>query len=220
MPAPHIPAGDASGGPGTFRLEVSTAERAWLLDLVRRVVLDRLGQEGDAPRTSGPPDGPDGPVGVDGAGVPAPPPGVLHRSLGAFVTFKKDGRLRGCIGSMVGDGPLYLTVARMARAAAFEDPRFPPVTVAEAPGLELEISVLGPLTRCPDPALVRVGRHGLLVRRGDHSGVLLPQVPLEWGWDRETFLAQTCRKAGLPPDTWQEPDTGLYWFEAEVFGDR
>ncbi|MDR3045358.1 MAG: AmmeMemoRadiSam system protein A [Desulfovibrio sp.] len=164
--------------------------------------------------------GSDGP---EGSGVPVPPPGVLHRSLGAFVTFKKDGQLRGCIGSMVGDGPLYLTVARMARAAAFEDPRFPPVTAAEAPALELDISVLGPLTRCPDPSLVRVGRHGLLVRQGYHSGVLLPQVPVEWGWDRETFLAQTCRKAGLPPDAWrtawQDGRTELYWFEAEVFGD-
>lgn len=221
MPAPHAPSDGsdapdpADAGSGAFRLELSAAERAWLLDLARWAVLRHLSGDDDEPEGSG---------GPDDAGVPAPPPGVLHRSLGAFVTFKQGGHLRGCIGSMVGDGPLYLTVARMARAAAFEDPRFPPVTAAEASGLELDISVLGPLTRCPDPSLVRVGRHGLLVRQGFRSGVLLPQVPVEWGWDRETFLAQTCRKAGLPPgvwrDAWKDGRTELYWFEAEVFGDR
>ncbi|MEG6507132.1 AmmeMemoRadiSam system protein A [Nitratidesulfovibrio sp. 1201_IL3209] len=227
MPAPHAPsdgsdvpdtpdAADAAGADsGAFRLELSAAERAWLLDLARWAVLCRLAGDDDEPEGSDAP---------DDAGVPAPPPGVLHRPLGAFVTFKKGGHLRGCIGSMVGDGPLYLTVARMARAAAFEDPRFPPVTAVEMSGLELDISVLGPLTRCPDPSLVRVGRHGLLVRQGFRSGVLLPQVPVEWGWDRETFLSQTCRKAGLPPgvwrDAWKDGRTELYWFEAEVFGDR
>ena len=223
MSAPHDPT-DAThvpnspdADPGAFRLELSADERAWLLDLARWAVLHRLAEAGTMP------DGDEEATGPDVSGVPAPPPGVLHRSLGAFVTFKKDGHLRGCIGSMVGDGPLYLTVARMARAAAFEDPRFPPVTAAEASALELDISVLGPLTRCPDPSLVRVGRHGLLVRQGYRSGVLLPQVPVEWRWDRETFLSQTCRKAGLPPDTWrdawQDGRTELYWFEAEVFGD-
>ncbi len=233
MPAPHDPADstrvkDAAGADsGEFRLELSADERAWLLDLARWAVLHRLAESGPMPdgdtsdATLGDRGGmAEGPAASE---VPAPPPGVLHRSLGAFVTFKKDGHLRGCIGSMVGDGPLYLTVARMARAAAFEDPRFPPVTAAEASALELDISVLGPLTRCPEPSLVRVGRHGLLVRQGYRSGVLLPQVPVEWGWDRETFLAQTCRKAGLPSDAWRnawkDGHTELYWFKAEVFGD-
>ncbi|BFR49384.1 AmmeMemoRadiSam system protein A [Nitratidesulfovibrio sp. HK-II] len=235
MSAPHDSTGAASAGDGAFRLELSADERAWLLDLVRWVVLRQLaddaGEHGMPGASGGPsdPSDPSGPAGLDAMGepgetdVPAPPPGVLHRSLGAFVTFKKDGHLRGCIGSMVGDGPLYRTVARMARAAAFEDPRFPPVTAAEVPALELDISVLGPITRCADPAAVRIGRHGLLVRQGFRSGVLLPQVPVEWGWDRETFLAQTCRKAGLPPDAWRgawrDGHTELYWFEAEVFGD-
>lgn len=226
MSAPHDSTGAASAGDGAFRLELSADERAWLLDLARWAVLRQLA--GDAGESGAPdalpgPDDPDAMGEPDEADVPAPPPGVLHRSLGAFVTFKKDGHLRGCIGSMVGDGPLYRTVARMARAAAFEDPRFPPVTAAEVPALELDISVLGPITRCPDPAAVRIGRHGLLVRQGFRSGVLLPQVPVEWGWDRETFLAQTCRKAGLPPDAWRDAwrdgHTELYWFEAEVFGD-
>ena len=83
--------------------------------------------------------------------------------------------------------------------------------------MAIEISILSPLTPCPDPALVEVGRHGLLIRRGGHSGLLLPQVPVEWGWNRETFLDQTCVKAGLPPGTWKRPDASLYWFEAEVF---
>lgn len=215
--------GAAGADSGAFRLELSADERTWLLDLARWAVLHRLTEAGAVPDEAAGLADSGGPAGPDVSGVPTPPPGVLHRSLGAFVTFKKDGHLRGCIGSMVGDGPLYLTVARMARAAAFEDPRFPPVTAAEASALELDISVLGPLTRCPDPSLVRVGRHGLLVRQGYRSGVLLPQVPVEWGWDRETFLAQTCRKAGLPPDAWREAwkdgRTELYWFEAEVFGD-
>ncbi|NHZ45701.1 AmmeMemoRadiSam system protein A [Nitratidesulfovibrio liaohensis] len=224
-PLTHVTdAGDAAGADsGAFRLELAADERTWLLDLARWAVLHRLAEAGATQGGATGADGPTGSGGPDASEVPAPPPGVLHRSLGAFVTFKKDGHLRGCIGSMVGDGPLYLTVARMARAAAFEDPRFPPVTAAEAPSLELDISVLGPLTRCPDPSLVRVGRHGLLVRQGYRSGVLLPQVPVEWGWDRETFLAQTCRKAGLPSDAWrdawQDGRTELYWFEAEVFGD-
>lgn len=232
MSAPHDSMEAASAGDGAFRLELSADERAWLLDLARWAVLRQLADdagEPGAPGASAGPSDPSGPAGLDAMGepgetdVPAPPPGVLHCSLGAFVTFKKGGHLRGCIGSMVGDGPLYRTVARMARAAAFEDPRFPPVTAAEVPALELDISVLGPITRCADPAAVRIGRHGLLVRQGFRSGVLLPQVPVEWGWDRETFLAQTCRKAGLPPDAWRnawrDGHTELYWFEAEVFGD-
>lgn len=192
---------------GAFRLELAAEERRVLLDIARWAVLSRLAE------------GEGGEGTVDPASVPVPPPGVLHSPLGAFVTFTLNGQLRGCIGSMTGDGPLYLTVARMAVAAAFEDPRFQPVTAGEVAQLHLDISVLGPLTRCPDPAAVRVGRHGLLVRQGFRSGVLLPQVPVEWGWDRETFLAQTCRKAGLPADALRDPRTELYWFEAEVFGD-
>lgn len=214
----------ASDAASEFRLELTAAERSWLLDLARWAVLRHLATTVDGPNADAPDAVSPDAGSPDADAPPAPPPGVLHRSLGAFVTFKKNGHLRGCIGSLLGDGPLYLTVARMARAAAFEDPRFPPVTAAEVPELELDISVLGPLTRCPDPSLVRVGRHGLLVRQGFRSGVLLPQVPVEWGWDRETFLAQTCHKAGLPPDVWRDAwkdgRTELYWFEAEVFGDR
>lgn len=149
--------------------------------------------------------------------LPEAPGGVLSRPCGAFVTLKAGGHLRGCIGNVTGDGPLWDTVAAMAQAAAFQDPRFPPVGPEEFEGLDLEISVLSPLTPCPDPTLVEVGRHGLLIHHAGRSGLLLPQVPVEWGWDRETFLAQTCRKAGLPAGAWRDPQATLFWFEAVVF---
>lgn len=154
---------------------------------------------------------------VDGDAVPVPPPGTLHALLGAFVTLHRNGALRGCIGSIVGHEPLFRNVCRMAHAAAFEDSRFPPVTAAELDTLTVEISVMGPLTPCPDPARIEVGRHGLLVRRRDRTGLLLPQVAVEQGWNVQTFLEQTCRKAGLGKDSWREPGTELFWFEAVVF---
>ncbi|MFQ5647458.1 MAG: AmmeMemoRadiSam system protein B [bacterium] len=141
----------------------------------------------------------------------------LREIRGAFVTIKKQGRLRGCIGHIVGRLPLYLTVKDMAKAAAMEDPRFSPVQEEELHELELEISALTPLKKVEDPEKIEVGKHGLLIKRGWHSGVLLPQVPTEYGWDRRTFLEQTCKKAGLPPDSWNSPDAELFSFTAEVF---
>lgn len=149
--------------------------------------------------------------------VPEPPSEVLRERYGAFVTLTLRGRLRGCIGHIVGDQPLLETIATMAEAAAFGDPRFPPLSREEFEAIAVEISVLSPLTPCPDPALVEVGRHGLLVRRGGRSGLLLPQVPVEWGWNREMFLDQTCHKAGMEAGCWKDPATTLFWFEAEVF---
>ena len=145
-----------------------------------------------------------------------PPSPHLAEKRGAFTTLRLQGKLRGCIGYVIATESLSQTVAETARAAAFRDPRFPPVTEEEARNLVIEISVLSPLApiRAED---VVVGRHGLLVVRGSHRGLLLPQVPLEWGWDREEFLAQTCRKAGLPPDAWRQ-DAELQAFTAEVFG--
>ncbi len=149
---------------------------------------------------------------------PAPPESeLLRRELGAFVTLKRQSQLRGCIGNIVGQGPLYRTVWTMARAAAFEDPRFAPLGADELADLEIEVSVLGPVLPCPNPEQVEVGRHGLIVRQGQRQGLLLPQVPVEWGWDREQFLAQTCRKAGLPATAWRNASTQLFWFEAVVF---
>ena len=156
----------------------------------------------------------------EGRGVPPLPPDaspLLRSPLGAFVTLHQQGRLRGCIGNMVSDDPLWNTVARMACAAAFDDRRFPPLSPAEWPTTEVEISVLGPLEPCPDPARIELGRHGLLLAQGGRSGVFLPQVPVDQGWDLATYLAQLCGKANLPRGAWQAPDARLYWFESVVF---
>jgi AmmeMemoRadiSam system protein A len=148
----------------------------------------------------------------------SPVPPHLTEPRGAFTTLYLRGELRGCVGHVYPIDSLYRTVAETARAAAFEDTRFWPVTLDEAAELEISLSVLSPL-RPAQPEQVEVGRHGLLVSLHQHRGLLLPQVPIEHGWDRITFLEQTCRKAGLPPDAWQ---TGaqIEVFTAEVFGDR
>ena len=155
---------------------------------------------------------------LEGRGIDANPPTAhLSEPRGAFVTLHLDGHLRGCIGYVMPTQSLYATVAEAAKAAAFEDPRFPPVTSSEAPHLKIEISVLSPLQPIR-PEEVVVGLHGLVVSQGNRRGLLLPQVPIEWKWDRESFLAQTCMKAGLPPDAWQH-GAQLQAFTAEVFGE-
>lgn len=152
------------------------------------------------------------------------PPGKPHRKTltegaGAFVTLKTaEGRLRGCIGTFSDETPLYRAVQEMAVAAATNDPRFPPVTEDELEHLRLEISVLSSL-KPATPEEVVVGTHGLYVTRGFNRGVLLPQVPVELGWDRETFLKEVCVKAGLPPETYRESGTKLETFTAQVFGE-
>jgi AmmeMemoRadiSam system protein A len=147
-----------------------------------------------------------------------PPSEHLAGPRGAFTTLHLGGQLRGCIGYVLPTGPLYETVAETARAAAFDDPRFPPVTTEEAPYLKVEISVLSaPQPIRPEDVLI--GKHGLIVSSGARRGLLLPQVPLEWDWDRETFLAQTCVKAGLPPDAWKR-GASIQAFSAEVFGEE
>ena len=146
--------------------------------------------------------------------------GALAENRGAFVTLhRRDGELRGCVGMMQSDRPLLDTVARMAVASATEDGRFEPVTEAELGGLKIEISALGPLAPIR-PEQVEVGRHGLLISCAGRRGVLLPQVPVEHGWDREAFLAHTCRKAGLPADTWRKPGVELLGFTAAVFSEH
>ncbi len=154
------------------------------------------------------------------AAVPRPDQEHLLAPCGAFVTLTRHGRLRGCIGNIVGQAPLYLTVSRMGYAAAFQDPRFPPLRAEEWPDTAMEISVLSELSRCPDPALVEIGRHGLVLALGRRSGVFLPQVPVEQGWDREAYLENLCLKAGLSPGSWRDPAAELYWYEALVFHAR
>ena len=135
------------------------------------------------------------------------------------MTLRKDGDLRGCIGSIRAMEPLYRAVASSAIAAAFRDPRFFPVRKDEIGHLELEISVMGPIEQVRDVNEIEVGRDGLIISRGRFAGLLLPQVASEYGWDRETFLDQTCLKAGLQPDAWRSPDTRIEKFAAEVFGE-
>jgi len=147
-----------------------------------------------------------------------PPSDHLAELHGAFTTLHLHGRLRGCIGYVFPTESLYRTVAESARSAAFDDPRFEPVDAEEVANLKIEISVLSRL-RPIAPEEVVVGKHGLVVTQGSRRGLLLPQVPLEWGWDRETFLAQTCLKAGLSPDAWLQ-GAELQAFTAEVFGEE
>jgi len=144
---------------------------------------------------------------------------VLLQTRGAFVSLKIDRRLRGCIGHVVGVAPLWRAVRDNALAAAFDDPRFPQLTVDELQHVRIEISVLTPLRSSTADEVV-VGHHGILVENGGARGLLLPQVAVEYGWDRETFLDHTCRKAGLAPDCWRHPDTTISTFSAEVFAEK
>jgi AmmeMemoRadiSam system protein A len=156
--------------------------------------------------------------GLSGEALKAVPvPARLREPRGVFTTLYLEGELRGCVGYAMPIAPLHQAVAETARAAAFEDSRFCPVTREEAPGLEVSLSVLSPLFPI-QPEQVEVGRHGLVVSLGFNRGLLLPQVPTEYGWDRKTFLEQTCRKAGLPMDAWRR-GAKFEAFTAEVFGD-
>ena|ERR1700722_12206588 len=142
----------------------------------------------------------------------------LAEPRGAFTTLYLVGELRGCVGYVFPVSSVYRAVAETARAAAFEDARFRPVTLAEASRLEIELSILSP----PQPIsieAIEIGRHGLLIGMAGNRGLLLPQVPVEHNWDRITFLEQTCRKAGLPLDAWKNGAT-IEAFTAEVFGEK
>lgn len=153
---------------------------------------------------------------VSASTLPADP--ALQGPGAAFVTLTEGGALRGCIGFIRPVHPLAQTVRHCAVAAATGDPRFPPVTADELPRLTLEISVLSPLRPIEDPERVTVGVHGLYISLGDRHGLLLPQVATEYGWDRHTFLAETCRKAGLPPDAWRRGAT-IQVFTVDHFSD-
>lgn len=148
--------------------------------------------------------------------LPADLPPALQERRGVFVTLQCRGRLRGCIGYLEAVKPLAQAVQEMAAAAAFHDPRFPPVRAEEVPGLDLEISILTPMRQVQKVEEIEVGRHGLYIERGSARGLLLPQVATDCRWDRTTFLEQTCLKAGLPPHTWKEPGTKIYVFSAEI----
>jgi AmmeMemoRadiSam system protein A len=147
-----------------------------------------------------------------------PPSPHLAEPRGVFTTLYYLGELRGCVGFTLAVASLYRAVAETAQAAAFDDTRFPPLTRDELPETEISLSVLSPL-RPIRPEEIEVGRHGLLISLGGRRGLLLPQVPVEHGWDRITFLEQTCHKAGLPANAWQS-GASIEAFSAEVFGDK
>jgi AmmeMemoRadiSam system protein A len=151
---------------------------------------------------------------------PAPSLEETRSPAAAFVSIHHLGELRGCIGQIEARQPLAETVALCAVSAATRDPRFTPLTVHElGHGTEIEISVLTSMQPVASIEEIEVGRDGLMIEQGHRSGLLLPQVASEWGWDRETFLAHTCRKAGLPPDAWKR-GASIYRFQAEVFGEH
>ncbi|UCG35865.1 MAG: AmmeMemoRadiSam system protein A [Candidatus Omnitrophota bacterium] len=143
----------------------------------------------------------------------------LKAKRGAFVTLKKHGRLQGCIGRMAADISLYKLIPEYAINAATEDPRFSGVKYDDLKDIEIEISVLTPFVEVKDLDEIEVGKHGLMIQKGFYSGLLLPQVPTEWGWNKTTFLEQTCLKAGLYPNAYKEKDTIIYRFSAIVFSE-
>jgi AmmeMemoRadiSam system protein A len=144
----------------------------------------------------------------------------LNKRSGCFVTIKQDDQLRGCIGNFQSELPLFREVAEIAAASASKDPRFYPMREEDLKDFTLEISVLSPLHKIEDIEEIEVGRHGIYLEKGFYRGVLLPQVATEHGWDRDTFLKQTCLKAGLPTDAWQAEDSEIYIFSAEIFGEE
>ena len=183
---------------------LSEGQKACLLEVARTAVIARVLQQSVVPAT----------LGEDAelsSGMPD--------ACGVFVTIKRHGTLRGCLGTLENRRGLMEEVVRCAADSATEDPRFAAVSAEELPDLRLELSVLGPLERIePLPQAFTIGVHGLVVEQGHKRGLLLPQVAIEWGWTPEQFLRQTCLKAGLPPDAWR-CGAEVYRFAAEVFGD-
>lgn len=146
---------------------------------------------------------------------------ALLKQMGAFVTLNAHGRLRGCIGNLVGKGPLYLTVRDMAVESAVDDRRFAPLTLAELKDIEIEVSVLSPLERVDSVEEIELGKHGVLVKRGFNQGVYLPQVARETGWSKERLLSSLCLdKALISADAWKDKSTEIYRFSAEVFSEE
>lgn len=144
-------------------------------------------------------------------------PKVFSEEYGLFVTLHRKGKLRGCIGHIRPDSPLFEEVQSVAYLAAFEDPRFPSLTSEELEEIDIEITLLSPMVQIKDTDLVEPGKHGLMLRKAYFQGLLLPQVATEQGWDRETFLRQTCLKAGLTTDCWKSENTEIFVFTAYIF---
>jgi AmmeMemoRadiSam system protein A len=145
----------------------------------------------------------------------------LNEKRGSFVSlYKKQGELAGCIGFIDSPDPLYQTVIQAAEAAAFRDPRFEGIRREDLSDLKIEISALTPLELIHEPTDLEIGVHGIFLKKGDYHGLLLPQVAVRYKWNAETFLDQTCTKAGLQTGSWKEPDAEIYRFSAEVFSEE
>jgi AmmeMemoRadiSam system protein A len=185
---------------GTGGMPLNESEKTYLLNLARRGIEAHLADE---------------PLNDEGFESDA-----FELNCGAFVTLKIGGALRGCIGNIRASKPLRHTVREMAVAAATRDPRFPPMRRAELDRAHIEISALSPFERISNTDEIVAGTHGLYIKKGAYSGLLLPQVAVEWNWDRRTFLEHTCGKAGLPADAYNDPDIEIYIFTAEVFGEH
>jgi AmmeMemoRadiSam system protein A len=179
-------------------LGLSESEKELLLQIAHSAIKERIGRMVEKPDISS-------------------LSGKLSEPRGAFVSLYKKGMLRGCLGSIVPEKELAFTVAEMAAAAATSDPRFRPVAPEELPYIDVEVSALTPFEEIDDPERINVGVHGLMIRKGPVSGLLLPQVAAERKWDKETFLRETCRKAGLDANAWKDEDTRIYVFSADVF---
>ncbi|MGA7558086.1 MAG: AmmeMemoRadiSam system protein A [Terriglobales bacterium] len=198
--------------PPSSELEFSLEQRRILLGIAHQAILSALENQNLHHRGHG------GTPGETPLLPEAPASALLSEPRGVFTTLYLDGELRGCVGYVAPIVPLYRAVAETACAAAFEDSRFLPVTKEEAPRLKVSLSVLSRLFPIP-PDAVEVGRHGLVISLGGRRGLLLPQVAVEHNWGPETFLEQTCRKAGLPLDAWRK-DATIEAFTAEVFSDN
>lgn len=180
---------------GIYKTPFTEAERKELLELARSTISHRVESDEEVQYQTALP--------------------KFRADAAVFVTINRHGRLRGCIGNITPTMPLYKSIIKNSTAAAVQDWRFPPMTASEIKDMELEISILSPLIPVEDPKEIVVGRDGLYIVKGTHTGVLLPQVPVAEGWSREQFLEQVSRKAGLPPDAWKDK-AELYRFEAEV----
>ena len=179
--------------------QLTESDQHFLLQTARNSVRSYLA--GETPRTS------------------EPEPGVLREPRGIFVSIHKGGQLRGCIGNVHAGGPLYRSAGECAISAAVGDPRFMPLTTAELPFVEFEISVLSPIERVEHIDKIQIGVHGLLVSKGSSRGLLLPKVASTYGWNCEKFLQETCIKAGLKPNDWKDGAT-IQCFSALVFSER
>jgi AmmeMemoRadiSam system protein A len=188
----------SSGRAAEAEFSLSGADRAALISIARRSVEAMVLRKPFTPVSA--------------------PAGMLLDERGVFVTLRRNGDLRGCIGYVAPVKPLYLAVQEVSEMAARNDTRFRPVAPDELAQLRYEISVLSPFRRVFDVTQIKVGRDGLLIKKGSYEGILLPQVPQEQHWDRDKFLQQACLKAGLPADAWRDPATDIFSFSALVFG--